>query len=138
MTEPSIPEAQPTEVEFRLSWWPESGHLTGELEARNIGTRVVRLSGKPTLTPTGVDGRPLDAELVVSLELRLPGYVELAPGGRARASVGWAGWDGPPSSGKVIIGWQGGQEEVTAQGPRQPGSAGPPTNLWSSWFELAE
>jgi hypothetical protein len=59
----------------------------------------------------------------------------LAPGERARAPVGWGGWDGPPASGKVLVTWAGGQTQVTADGPVQPEADGPATNLWSSWFE---
>ena len=138
MAEPDTPEAQPAEVEFSLAWRLEDGHLVGELEARNIGSRAIRLSGKPSLRPVGADGQPLDTGTVVSLELRLPGHVEVEPGRRARAAVGWAGWDGPPARGEVIVGWPGGHVVVTANGPRQPESSGPATNLWSSWFELVE
>jgi hypothetical protein len=97
-----------------------------------------RLSGKPLLTPIGTDGVPLDAKTVVTLELRLPGYVELAPGERAMARVGWGGWDGAPASGKVIVHWRGENVELIADGPRQPESDGPTTNLWTSWFESVD
>jgi hypothetical protein len=93
-----VPEAQPDDVAFRLSWRAESGHLTGELEATNVCDRAVRLSGKPGLTPIGIDGEALAAETTVTLELIPPGYVVLAPGERARAPVGWGGWDGPQAS----------------------------------------
>ena len=94
--------------------------------------------GKPALTPIGTDGQPLDAKSVVTLEARSPGYVELKPGERARSPVGWAGWDGPPCAGKVIVRWQGGQMEVNADGPRQPTRRGPATNLYTSWFGRVE
>jgi hypothetical protein len=127
--------AQPGEVEFALSWLPgDDGRLTGELVAKNISDHAIRLSGKPSLTPIGVDGQPLAAETVVTLELRLPGYVELEPGKRASTVVGWAGWDGPPASGTVIVQWPGGQVDVAASGPRQPHATGPAVNLWASWF----
>ena len=130
-----VPEAQPGDVTFRLSWRAKSGHLTGELEASNVCDHAVGLSGKPGLTPIGLDGAPLAAETIVTLEFRPPGLVELAPGERARTRVGWGGWDGPPASGTVRVTWAGGQAEVTAQGPVQPEADGPATNLWSSWFE---
>ncbi len=130
-----VPEAQPDDVAFRLSWRAESGHLTGELEATNVCDHAVRLSGKPGLTPIGIDGEALAAETTVTLELIPPGYVVLAPGERARAPVGWGGWDGPQASGTVLVTWAGGRAKVTADGPVQPEADGPATNLWSSWFE---
>jgi hypothetical protein len=129
-------DARPEEVQFVLAWHAEEdGGLTGELRVRNTSSRRVRLAGKPGLQPVGVDGVPLDTECVVTLELVLPGYVDIDPGDEASAPVGWAGWDGPPASGEVVVQWPGGGSRVTVSGPRQPASAGPATNLWSSWFE---
>lgn len=133
-----VPEAQSGDVAFRLSWRAESGRLTGELVATNVCDHAVRLSGKPGLTPIGLDGEPLAAETIVTLELRQPGFAELAPGERARTPVGWAGWHGPPASGTVLIMWAGGKTEVTAHGPVQPEADGPATNLWTSWFDRIE
>lgn len=135
MQDDQAPEAQPDDVELSLSWRAESGRLTGYLEARNVSGHPVRLSHKPGLTPVGTDGKPLDAHTMVTAELRMPYYVELAPGARARAPVGWGGWDGPPASGAVIITLAGGTAEVHVDGPPQPESRGPATNLSSSWFE---
>ena len=90
------------------------------------------------MTPVGLDGEPLAAETIVTLEFRPPGFIELAPGERARSPVGWAGWNGPPASRAVLIIWAGGRTEVTAHGPVQPEADGPATNLWSSWFERIE
>jgi Protein of unknown function (DUF4232) len=133
-----IRNARPDEVDFTLTWRAESGQLTGVLEAVNVCDHPVRLANKPRLVPMGVDGRPLDAEQIISMEMKIPGYVDLGPGERASAPVSWAGWDGPPASGRVIVGWHGGRVEVEASGPRQPESVGPPTNLSSSWFERAD
>jgi hypothetical protein len=138
MSDVETPEARPGEVEFSLSWQLESGHLVGALEALNVSEHPFRLSGKPGLTPMGTDGHPLDAPTVVTLELRLPGYVELRPGERARSRVGWGAWPGPPASGRVLVQWDGGQAEVEASGPRQPELQGPGDNLSSSWFERVE
>lgn len=138
MASTETPEAQRGDVLFALSWRAESGRLRGELEARNTSNHPVRLSGKPGLTPIGRDGDPLDAETIVTLEFRPPGYVELAPGERARAPVGWGAWDGPPASGRVVVKWDGGEIEVMADGPRQPEADKRPTNLWSSWFKRVE
>lgn len=132
---PDVPEARPSDVAFRLFWRAESGHLRGELVATNVSDHAVRLSGKPGLTPIGLDGEPLAAKTVVTLEFVPPGFVQLAPGERARTRVGWSGWDGPPASSTVLVTWSGGQTEVTADGPAQPEGHGPATNLSSSWFE---
>lgn len=134
VTENEVPEASPGDIAFSLTWLPDGDALSGELEARNVGNRRVRLSGKPTLTPLDVDGQPLDTVSIATLELVLPGYVELDPGESATARVGWAGWDGLPAGPRVRIGWPGGHADVATQGPRQPAGSGPATNLWSSWF----
>ena len=133
-----VTEALPTEVAFTLSWEAAGGTLHGILEGRNVSDHPVRLSHKPGLIPIGVDGEPLDAETIVTAELRLPDYAEMGPGERARATVSWAGWGGPPASGRVIVKWSGGQVEVAASGPRQPTASGPTTNLSSSWFTLID
>jgi hypothetical protein len=136
MQEVEVPEARPDELELELRWRVDSGRLAGHLEARNVCGHRVRLSNKPAVTPIGADGEPLDAHTVVTLELRMPGHVELAPGERARAPVGWGAWDGPPASGTVIIALAGGEAKVLVDGPPQPESRdGLATNLWSSWFE---
>ncbi len=136
-SEPEAAEASPDEVAFTLTWLPDGDALKGELEARNVGERRVRLSGKPGLTPLGVDGQPLDTVAIITLELAVPGYVELDPGESATARVGWAGWDGLTAGGAVRVDWPGGQADVATLGPRQPAGNGPPTNLWSSWFVRA-
>jgi Protein of unknown function (DUF4232) len=127
-------EARPGDVSFTLDWLAEDGALKGTLEARNVSRRRVRLTGKPQLSVLDDDGNPLDAPTVTTLELLMPGYVELDPGEAAVSRIGWAGWDGPAASGRVLISWPGGQAEVLASGPFQPAATGPATNLWSSWF----
>jgi hypothetical protein len=133
---PEIRDARSSELVFTLVWETDSGSLKGELVAINVCEHVVRVSGKPRLIPIGIDGEPLDADTIVSLEMKVPGHVDLGPGERAAASVLWAGWDGPPASSRVVVGWRGGRQEVEASGPRQPESPGPPTNISTSWFEL--
>lgn len=135
VTDNDAPEARPDDVAFSLTWAAEDGALKGVLEARNVGKHRVRLSGKPGLTPLDADGNPLDAMSIMTLELRLPGYVELDPGESATSQVGWAGWDGPAAGGIVRVEWPGGQADVPAAGPRQPSATGTATNLWSSWFD---
>ena len=132
----AVPEALPGEIAFTLSWEAAGGGLRGLLQGRNVCDHPVRLSHKPVLIPLGMKGEPLDAETVVTLELRLPPYADVGPGEVASTGVSWGGWDGPPASGAVIVQWSGGQVEVAASGPRQPTSAGPATNLSSSWFTL--
>jgi hypothetical protein len=58
MAETAAPEAELDDVTFTLSWRMKDGGLSGELEAVNISNRSVRLSGKPGLTPIGMDDRP--------------------------------------------------------------------------------
>jgi hypothetical protein len=129
-------ECQPGDVEFALAWQLSEGHLVGQLRARNIGRGACRLSGKPALVPLAVDGTDLGAQTVITLEYIAPGYLVLPPGGTAVAHVGWAGWDGPPASGRVIVRWQAGQQEIRADGPTQPAPppAGGATNLWTTRF----
>jgi hypothetical protein len=129
-----VPEARSDDVEFSLTWLAEDGALKGALTASNVSERRVRLSGKPQLIPLDADGRPLEAVTIMTMELLLPGYVELGPGESAVSDVGWAGWDGPPAGGVVRVEWPGGHAEVQARGPHQPSATGPATNLWSSWF----
>jgi hypothetical protein len=130
----AVAEALPGEIAFTLSWEAVGGELYGLLEGRNVCGHPVRLSNKPVLIPLGMTGEPLGAHTTVTLELRLPGYVDVAPGERASSPVSWGGWDGPPARGAVIVAWSGGQAEVAASGPRQPTSRGPATNLSSTWF----
>ncbi len=138
MQEQDVAEARPGDVAFELAWQDRDGHLEGTLEATNLTGRAIRLSGKPALVPLGEDGEPIGAETVVTLEFRSPGYVDLAPGERARTAVSWGGWDGPPAGGRVRIRWHGGEAEAAVTGPRQPTSRGPATNLTSSWFTRVE
>jgi hypothetical protein len=131
----AVGEAQSRDVQVTLSWHADAdGGLTGELRIRNVADRTVRLAGKPRLRPLGLHDEPLAAETVVTLELLLPGYVDIDPGEEAVTPVGWAGWDGEPASGEVRVEWPGGHATVTAQGPSQPSASGPATNLWSTWF----
>jgi len=135
MTDIDAAEATPDDVRFALTWSAEDGALTGALEARNVSEHRVRLTGKPRLIPLDAEGQPLDAEAIITLELRMPDYAELDPGESARSRVGWAGWDGPAAGGMVRVEWPGGQADVPVSGPHQPSATGPATNLWSSWFD---
>jgi uncharacterized protein DUF4232 len=132
-----VREARPDDLELSLVWdEDDEGGLVGQLRARNITAMPVRLSGKPGLRPLGEDGAPLATDMVVTAEFRSPGYAEIGPGEQASAPVGWAGWHGPPAGGQVAIRLSGGDVIVATSGPFQPTRWGPPTNLWSSWFDL--
>ena len=125
------------DLELRL-WWRTvaDGALDGQLEVRNVAPRVVRVGGKPLLTPIGENGQPLETDFVVTLEMRIPDYVDLAPGQRAAAPVSWAAWNGAPASGRIRVEFPDVTMEVTADGPPQPEASTEPTNLSSSWFDL--
>lgn len=135
MTDPITPdEATTGELAFTLAWETFDDGLRGVLEAVNVSDRPVRLSGKPEVTPIGVDGVPLDTETVVSLEARLPGYVVLAPGERATSTIYWGGWDGPPAGDTARIGWSDAEAYAPVSGPRQPADR-EGANLSSTWFD---
>jgi hypothetical protein len=116
-----------------------SGALTGWLRATNVSGRTVRLSHKPTVKPLGLDGRPLPVDCVVTLEARIPDYVDVDPGQEAMAPVGWGGWSGAPASGawEVELEVMEPPVRVEATGPREPTWRGPGTNTWSSWWQIA-
>lgn len=118
----------------------DDGSLRGDLTVRNRGTVVCRVGGKPALTPLGVDGRPLPAQTVVTMEMRMPGWVVLQPGARAASRVGWSGWCGDPASGRAHVRWEQGEATIMVDGPPQPRcpDGGQPVNLWSSWFRVVD
>jgi hypothetical protein len=143
-SEQETPEGDPDELAFTLTWRLKEGYLVGDLDAVNVSNHRVRLTGKPGLVPLGMDSEPLDVRGIVTAELMGPGWVDLELGERARTQVLWSGWDGPASSGEVIIKWGPGawadkrQTRVAAGGPRQPESRGPATNTTSSWFRKVD
>jgi hypothetical protein len=134
----TVPEFRPADVSVTLRWRDESGVLVGHIEIRNVSSRAGRLTGKPWVEPVGTDGTPLLVQSIVTLEARLPGYVVLQPGERARARVSWTAWGGAPASGRAFVHWPGGAVEVEVDGPAQPARAGAddPTNLTSSSFDV--
>jgi Protein of unknown function (DUF4232) len=130
-----ITEARPEHLDLVLVWEAEpGGRLAGQLRARNVSNRPVRLAHKPGLQVLGADGVPLEAKWIITLEYVSPRYADLDPGEAAVSRVDWAGWDGAPPSGEVVVHLPGGTSRVQASGPRQPESSGHATNLTSSWF----
>jgi hypothetical protein len=131
-----VPAAIAAQLVLFLEWQAVAdGSLEGELVVINDAEQSVRVSGRPMLVPIGVDGRDLGVDMIVTAELRIPDFVVLGPGERARALVSWGGWNGPPCSGRFRIELPGARTELSALGPRQPEAGGPATNLSSSWFE---
>src|SRR4051794_33879473 len=131
-----VPEATAAQLVLFLEWRAVAdGSLEGELVVINDAEQPVRVSGRPMLVALGVDGRDLGVDMVITAELRIPDFVVLGAGERARALLSWGGWNGPPCSGRYRIELTGGGTELSALGPRQPEARGPATNLSSSWFE---
>ena len=134
--EEELPACRADDVSVTVSWEHDGSGLRGQVIAENTGGRACRLAGKPEVTPLGLDGRPLPAQTVVTLEMLLPGYVVLEPGQRAAAPVTWGGWDGAAASPRVQVTWEGGAATAAVHGPAQPASTDPPCHLSSSWFHL--
>jgi hypothetical protein len=131
------PECRPEDVAVSVEWeLRDDGALAGRVVVENTGPRACRLTGKPRLRPLGADGRPLATQTVVTLEARRPDFVVVPPGGRARSAVTWAGWAGPPATGRLEVGWGDRRSTAVVRGPVQPARTAEPHNLTSSWFEL--
>jgi hypothetical protein len=113
--------------------------LEGQIVVENVSGHTCRLGHKPWVMPLGTDGRELPVEALITMELRIRPVI-LAPGARAAARVGWAGWCGDAASGVVRVNWGSGSALVEVEGPRQPGcpDSGQPTNLSSSWFDALD
>jgi len=134
-----VPEATAAQLVLFLEWQAVAdGSLEGELDVVNDTEQPVRVSSRPMLVALGADGRDLGVDMVVTAELRIPDFVVLGPGERARSLVSWGGWNGPPCSGRFRIDLPGGRIELNALGPRQPEARGPATNFSSSWFERVD
>ncbi|MPY81701.1 MAG: DUF4232 domain-containing protein [Actinophytocola sp.] len=132
------PECRLEDLSVALRWERSGGGLHGQVVADNVSDHACRLSGKPVVTPLGQDHEPLGAQMIVTLEAHIPGYVTLLPGQRATAPVGWSTWCGPPASRQARISWHRGSTVVEVEGPAQPRCSDGPDNLSSSWFKLVE
>jgi hypothetical protein len=131
------PLCGPEDLTVTVSWHRDGTGLRGQVIAENAGSRACRLAGKPGITPLGLDGAPLSAETIITMEMIHPGYVILQPGQRAAAPAGWSNWCGQQASARARVDWQGGTAVADVRGPVQPGcSPGRPGNLSSSWFHL--
>jgi hypothetical protein len=130
------PECRPDEVEISVEWRDDDGALTGEIVIGNVSGSACRISGKPALLPLADDGTPIGVFTIVTAELRLPGYVVLPPGRRARSGIRWKAWRGRPPGNQALVRWPGGEQRVTVTGPVAPRRRRGPTNISSAWFEL--
>ena len=139
--EAAIPFCTSDEVAVVLEWeLTAQGSLVGRLVVTNIGERICRVGGKPTVAPLGMDGEALATRCLHTMEMRIPPWAVLRPGDRADAPVSWAGWCADAASGSVLVRWDQGQATVAARGPRQPRcpDSGQPTNLSASWFSRVD
>jgi hypothetical protein len=134
---PALPLCGSEDLAVTVRWERHGTGLRGQVIAQNAGSRACRLAGKPGVAPLGLDGMPLPAETIITLEMIHPGYVILQPGQRAAAPVGWSNWCGQQASARARVSWQGGEAVADVHGPVQPGCCqGRPGNLSSSWFSL--
>jgi hypothetical protein len=135
----ALPLCESQDLTVAVHWERDGTGLRGRVIARNVSARACRLAGKPTIAPLGLDGVPLPAETVVTLEWMDPGYVVLQPGQRAAAPVTWREWCGEPASDRARVTWNSGTAVADVSGPTQPEySQGQSGNLSSSWFRLIE
>lgn len=136
MADAELPECRPDQVEVWAEWREADGGLTGSLDVRNVSQSACRLSGKPALLPLSPEGEPVGASTVVTAELRLPGYVVLEPGSRARSRMRWPAWGGTAPGDQLRVRWPGGDRLVRLTGPSAPARSEGPQTISSSWFEL--
>ena len=134
--DPEVLDCEPESTQVSLEWQHDREALTGCVDVINSSRRPCRVAGKPVITPLGQDGIPLKVKHIVTLEMRIPGYVVLRPGQRARAGISWAGWPGPAAGRDILVRIGTWQTKVTATGPSQPQGVRGPTNTSSTWFEL--
>ena len=134
-----VPPCGSDDLAVVVRWERDDNGLRGQLTAENISARACKLGYKPTVTPLRPDGTPLPAQTLVTLEMRIPGYVILQPGQRAASRVSWSSWCGDPASDRAQVEWHGGSAAAEVQGPAQPAcDPDKPDNLTSFWFDLIE
>lgn len=134
-----LPLCEPEDLEVTVHWEQDGAGLRGQVLARNVGSRTCRLAGKPGVAPLGLDGTPLPAQTVITMEMRTPGYVVLRPGQAAAAPTAWRNWCGPDASAHARVSWQGGTAIADVHGLVQPECSGlDADNLTSGWFRLLD
>jgi len=134
-----LPRCGPQDLVMAVHWERDGAGLRGQVIARNIGARACRLPGKPAVTPLALDGTPLAADTVITLEMIQPGYVILRPGQSAAAPLSWRSWCGQQAADHARVTWDGGHAVAQLHGPVQPEcSSGTPGNLSSSWFRTID
>jgi hypothetical protein len=133
-----LPLCEPEDLAVTVRWQQDGTGLRGQVLARNVGSRACRLAGKPTVKPLGLDGAALPTETVITLELRIPGYVVLQPGKSAAAPVIWRNWSGQAASDRARVSWQSGTAIADVEGPAQPQDSQGQGNLSSGWFSLID
>jgi hypothetical protein len=131
----AVPDCQGDEVEVTVRWERDGAGLRGQVLVRNVGGRTCRLPGKPGVRPLGQDGRPLEVNTSITLELLEPGYVDIAPGEQAAARVTWPNWCGPAAGDQAEVTWNDTPVTARVEGPVQPScQPGRGGNLTSWWF----
>lgn len=119
-TPSAVPLCDPHDLTVSVHWGPDAeGGLRGQVVAENTGGQACRLPGKPTVRPVGVDGKPLPVQTLITLEMRLPGYVIVQPGQSAAAPVAWGSWCVRPASDQAR---PGPGSDTTPQTPQTSGS----------------
>jgi hypothetical protein len=135
----ALPLCGSQDLTAAVHWERDGTGLRGRIIARNVSARACRLAGKPAIMPLGLDGVPLPAETMITLEMLEPGYVVRQPGQSAAAPVTWRDWCGQPASDRARVSWDSGTTVADVTGPTQPACSQERSgDLSSSWFRLIE
>jgi hypothetical protein len=133
----AVPACGSDDLAVVVHWQHDGTGLRGQVIAQNVSDRACQLANKPTVTPLQADGSPLPVDTIITLEMKIPGYVNLQPGQRAAALLLWSSWCGQQASSQALVQWPGGSTVAKVDGPAQP-DCGPSRacNITSSWFNL--
>jgi hypothetical protein len=128
----------PTEVSLKLVWATTGASLTGTLTATNISSAACDLLVKPSVTPLGTNGTPLDIQNIASAEAKI-GPQQLLPGASTVSTITWNGWCGAAASNQAQVSWGTGTATAAVSGPLNPtcASSNPPRlyTISSTWFD---